>query len=353
MSATRGGSVLTFESIASQYPLDRFILLMPQVSRNLLTTVPMWSLDVATVKVDPNNEKMAYEIGYQSGDFGLTKVSLDLLATAADLSVAAKRIDDHHDKGFAEYEAHAIMSTPSGGVRGQGRTCEWNADIELEKVEAAAVRYVQKGIREKWNGFNADTGDAKYKQRVADQWLRAREFGKRMTESKAGNRAVRALLGISPKYSFAELEEKEFAVVRFVFTPDLDDREVKMLVVSHGLQAQRMLYGQPAGPISSTTALPPAPETSLQLTGDQVAEAQAEEVHEPADDLPPELQDEPMDEWPDAVAIIGNIMAKIETVANKSTQTKLRNRLTKAIGNTDAAQVNAIMDYLLKQEDVK
>jgi hypothetical protein len=343
---TRSGSVLTFDSIAGAYPPERFILLLPQVSRNLLTVVPMWSLDVATVKVDPNNNKHAYEIGYNSGDFGLTKVSLDALATAADVSVMAKRVDDRRDRDYAEFEAHAIMTTPSGGTRGQGRTAEWQGWVEQEKCRQQAERWADKGIRDRWKGFSAANRELKVEQRYSEQWVRSQEFGKRMIESKACNRAIRALLGISPKYSFDELDQKEFAVVRFIFAPDLDDPQVKLLVVSEGLRAQRMLYAQPVPEqVTQPTALPPVEEPAkLMVPPDEVADVQEVEA------AIEEEEEAPVD-WPDAVMLIGNIMQKIELVENKSTQGKLRKRLQKAIGNTDGAQVNSIMDYLLSQEN--
>lgn len=343
--------MLTFDAIAEQYPDEKFILLMPQVSRHLLTSVPMWSLDVATVKVDPNNEKEAYEVGWKTGEFALTKVSLDALATAADLTVLAKRVDDKRDKDYAEYEGHAIMTTPSGGVRRQGRTCDWIAEVELEKVTAQANRWVDMGIENRWNGFSAATREQKLNSRIAERWLSAREFGKRGVESKAANRAVRALLGISPKYSFDELNDKKFAVVRFVFTPDLDDREVKLMVISAGLQAQRMMYGAPAQ-IEQPTTLPPVNIEPLMLPPEQAAAVQelAADVEE-AEEV--EAEEVTSGDWAEAVELISDVMVRIEGVENKSTQTKLRKRLSKAIGNTDAGQVNAILDYLLSKEGSK
>lgn len=340
------GSILTFDSIAAQYPPDRYILLMPQVARHLLTTVPMWSLDVATVRVDPTNDKHCYEVGYNSGEYALTKVALDSLTAAADISVAAKRIDDRSDPMFAEYEAHAFMNTPSGGVRGQGRTMEWDGRLESDKTRAAAERFVNMGISKRWKGFTQDRYAELVESRYAEQWLREREFGKRKAESKAANRAVRALLGIAPKYSFDELSAKEFAVVRFVFTPDLDDREVKMMVVSAGLAAQRRLYpfsaSEDAPAVTSHTSLP-APEQSEPLALPEPAEEE--------DDLQSIAEDADDEDWAAAVQLIGDIMQRIERVENKSMQTKLRNRLTKAIANEDAAQINKILDYLLSLED--
>lgn len=341
--AHTGGAVLTFDSIAKQYPPERYILLMPQQTRHLLTSVPMWSLDVATVKVDPDNERQAYEIGWQSGEYGLTKQSLDALATAADLTVMAKRIDDRTDAMFAEYEAYAIMNTPSGGIRGQGRTCEWDGLVERDKVMAQAERYVEMGIGKKWKGFTTARKQELIDKRFAEQWLRAREFGKRMIESKAANRAIRAILGISPKYTRDELANKEFAVVRFVFTPDMADKDVKLLVVSSALQARQMLFNPPraeaAPAITQATALPPPPESDPELP-------QADEADADYTDIENE-KEVASEEWQAALALLPNIQAELTKVTQPTKFRQLQTRLAKAIENQDAATLNNILDYLI------
>lgn len=369
------GQLLTFEAIASQYPPDKFILLLPQVSRHLLTTVPMWSLDVATVKCDPADSSHAYEIGYNSGEYGLTKTTIDALATAADITVTARRSDDKANRMFAEYESHAIMQTPSGGMRGQGRTCEWDGEVAREKKQREAEQWFARkvgqsnanwrmtqipgGQRKDVRNMTQDEAALVIEDHFKGEWLREQEFGKRMVESKAANRAVRALLGIKAKYKYDELRDKEFAVVRFVFTPDLEDRETRLLVVGAGLQAQRFLYPGVAGNVPAQltmpTALPaPVPQPDgYGPVGDVPALPAAEDEGEDVGGgMPAEMEAEELDrEWEGALSILPNIMKGIQSIENAGTRTKLNNRLAKAIQNEDGLQLHKIMDYLLSQEE--
>ena len=357
-----GHSILTFEAIAEQYPPTKFILLLPQVSRHLLTTVPMWSLDVATVKVDPGSKAEAYEIGYQSGDFGLTKSSLDALATAADLTVIAKRIDNRADRLLAEYEAHALMTTPSGGMRGQGRTCEWDGRTQQEKCQEDARSWFddQTGKpQEDWRLQKVPGGQKKdvrlmapaEREAVIDRryrrnWIRAQEFGKRMTESKAANRAIRSLLGILPKYGFEELSQKEFAIVRFVFTPDLDDREVKLMVVGAGLEAQRSLYpgaGSQSQQLVTQSALPaPVTEPPMQLVEGQ------DSMDDPQAPPEAEVEDE---SWDDVKSMVPDVAAMIPLLKDAKNLRAVSKRFATAIANRDAGQLNKIMDFLVMETE--
>lgn len=340
---TRRAQILTFDAIAEQYPSERFILLMPQVSRHLLTTVPMWSLDVATVKVDPHDEAQAYKI--QGDSFGLTKVTLDLLAQAADLTVACKRIDNRADRMFAEYEAWAIMNTPSGGVRGQSRTCEWDGVTAQVKVRAAAVKFVEMAMSKGWSGYKGiGTGQRtqKIEERYNEQWAREQEFGKRMVESKAGNRAVRALLGIKPKYSFDELDRKAFAVVRFVFTPDLEDREIRLMVVGAGLQAQRLLY--PSAPLLNAASAEIVPTT---LPPVEVTESVAAIT---TGDMSPTVEDaHDDDDWSEVEEFLPSIYFGMGRLASSdpAAYEKLNKRLTKYTANRDAAGMKKLREYMI------
>lgn len=355
----RRGSVLTFESIAEQYPPNKFILVKPQVQRHLLTTVPMWSLDVATVKVDTSNDKEAYKIA--GGQYGLGKVIIDTIADAADVSVAVRRIDDRRDRMRAEFEAHAIMTTPSGGVRGSGRTCEWDGELAEAKVRLQAKRYIRMAIDKGWRGFDnlsPQQEAAAIEDRFEEQWIKEREFGKRVVESKAANRAIRALLGLQTSYQKADLDNKPFAIVRFVFTPDLDDRDVKMLVVSRGLDAQRGLFGSPATPalppVSTAAALPAdiAEQSAYEdPASDQAIEAEvidAEPAGDPIDqagkDLPPVV------DFDDAVAAWGTeILTGLANVDAVDEMRKLKRRYDKAIQGRDGGDLQKIHNYMVAQ----
>jgi len=332
----QSGQTLTFEGIAEQYKPENYILLMPQISRNLLHTVPMWSLDVATVKIDPNDKKQAYQI--VGSDYGLSKTSIDRLSTAADLSIMARRIDDRSNRMRAEFEAVAMMDTPSGGARGQARSCEWDGELAKEKVHAQAVASVQKNAT---GNITEEQFNLRVQTKFQKDWLAEQEFGKRKTESKAGNRAVRALLGLNTSYSKTELMGKEFAVVRFVFTPDCSDREVKMLVISQTLQSRSMLY--PAAP-----ALPPAAAPAGLLESGPSADTSPV-------DVTPQEPTGPSEETDRMIGDIHDMLADWDGSHKEWNQ--LNRRLDVAIKNKDAETVGKIWNHLtdckLKSEEGK
>ncbi len=275
------GSVLTFDAIKQKYPLDKYIMVRPQVSRHLLTAVPMWSLDVATIKFDPHNKNHVFT-PKGSSDLALKKYALDQLAAAADASVMAKRIDDRSNRMYAEFEATAVMTTPSGGQCGQARTCEWDGEIAKQEVYQQAVAYIRKQIKDWTNKPAEEKFNSMVKERSEGQWIREQKHGKRKAESGAGNRAIRSLLGLQAGYSRDEIRDKEFAVVRFLFTPDMGDRDIKLLVVSASLQARRMLYPAPAAePLALEAGV--VEEQPAADDNDQYSEPEPDPIEQEAD----------------------------------------------------------------------
>lgn len=98
-------------------------------------------------------------------------------------------------------------------------------------------------------------GAAEATAMTPDQLKRARAFGNEICETKAMERAIRSL-GVRQAYHVDELK-KPFVVVRFSFTPDMSDPEIKKLVTERAISGMGQLYESPAPPVTSAPALPP------------------------------------------------------------------------------------------------
>lgn len=67
-----------------------------------------------------------------------------------------------------------------------------------------------------------------------------------LCESKAQNRAIRALLGVSQTYREDEVGWP-FVLMKLMFVPDMTDPAIKMLVTAHAIGAASALFGGPSG----------------------------------------------------------------------------------------------------------
>jgi hypothetical protein len=91
---------------------------------------------------------------------------------------------------------------------------------------------------------------------MKDQQLdKARAVGNQVCETKAMQRAIRTL-GIRQAYTLDELK-KPFLIVRFSFTPDMSDPEIKKAVTLQAMGGLGALYQAPAANV-----LPALPETT-------------------------------------------------------------------------------------------
>lgn len=96
------------------------------------------------------------------------------------------------------------------------------------------------------------------------QLTKARAMGNELCETKAMLRALR-VIGIRPSYTVEELL-KPFLIVRFSFTPDMADPEIKKLVTERSMAGIGALYMPPlaavdAPPVTTAPALPASAET--------------------------------------------------------------------------------------------
>jgi len=264
---------LSLENIRDLYPDDKYILLLPSVTKHIMTDNPIWALDVAEVEIDVTNPYHVYVQtekwdGQRSvaTEVSLTKLSLDLLAGAADVTVLPKRTDDGCNPMYCRHEAQCVMRTPGGDVRARSASSDWEGEVAKDRVRLASENYVLFRVSKQWKGYSGLTDEQvqeKINQRFREQWIREREYGKRKNESDACNRAISAVLAVQRTYPVEMLRGKKFIVAKFVLSPDLSDPYIKKLYIEQGIRAQGQLYaGRMADQLGGSLLLAPGPSVS-------------------------------------------------------------------------------------------
>lgn len=262
--------ILSWDALRQRYPDDKFIFLLPQVDMHIQHSVQLWRLDVATLKIDPNDESQVYVVEGTKKDprkLALQKPALDRLLAAAN-GVSRAHVTHEIPGALVRYEGFAAMKCPDGTLRAVSRTCDWLAETAREAVEASTDKWAADNEayrdRQWWHKLDDAGKQVQKAAKLADLWRREREFGPRKAESKAIARATRALLGIRSGFTPAELRDKQFAVPRWVFEPPADNPEILKMLVANALQGQALLYGGVAQP----PALPASqPAQMLALPG--------------------------------------------------------------------------------------
>ena len=254
---TQGGR-LSFDNLRELYPPSKYIYLLPVASKFVESGASMWALDVTEVKISPDDDKMAYQLktvynksthNYDVTEVGLSAVAINLLCAAADVTIVTaetKTSLERRDPMWRQFGGFAIMSTPTGGQRGETRDVDWDGPLELEKVQLKAEEYIDRAIEKHWSGYKDMTLEQRnvaVEKKVRKDWLQEREFGPRKAQSKAARNAATKILALKGSYSVEELKAKRFAVAKFVFSPDTTDPETKRFMLERGASASRQLYG--------------------------------------------------------------------------------------------------------------
>jgi hypothetical protein len=367
--------ILSFDNVKDRYPAEKFILLLPAVSKHIVASRPMYSLDVSTVKIDPHDKGMVYVMHEKWDstrnqmivtDMGLTKVALDLLCAAADVNVITERTDQTTNPLYASYRAVAFMKTAGGSNRSRTSSVEWDGELMKERIMAQAFGYVRRAVTSGWSGkapigvpwinLTEDQIVQVAKMRYESSWLDEREFGKRKCESKAARNAIRSLLAMKSTYPPQELEAKEFAIAKLVLTPDMEDPMIRQAVIQAGIQAQNHLYGSSIAEISGGEFTPSPPKSQpLAIPEDtQFADPHREispkVVADPAEVVvrenivPESTWDEASLLVPEIVSILANWPGTVKS------RESLSSRFQKAFPVRDAETIMKIHSYCLDQQ---
>jgi len=174
--------------------------------------------------------------------FRLTKQALMKLSVCAGIiwsPTETKRLDNRADRNYCAFAA-------VGGIKkadGQPVFFKAEFDIDFEVIEEELRALYEKKAKK----FKKDAS-AKERADYVDfcvkrDMLQKRKHKLKLAEAGAMNRVVREILGLKNAYTAAELA-RPFVMVRIVFKPDYNDKEVKKQLIAAHVQSMTGIYGK-------------------------------------------------------------------------------------------------------------
>ena len=332
-------SSVSWSEVKKQYPVAKFIHVLPAEDTVFQHGEQNWRLDVTIVDFDPFDEKDVYPIkkrkataedakdglcrAVQKGQYtnyepryipeslGLTKAALERLLAAAGGSVvplpgmAGFRVDNRTDPLYADFVAMGVIVSKNGEIRTGPASRDWKGELRKEVKLREATKRFDKAFAQDWDvsvpgvGWKRatvctpDEKTAAIVDAFEDEWLREREFGPAMAESKAKNRAIRSILALSAKFTLADIKDKSFIVPRWVYEPDISNPEIARLVIAEGLSQQRRGFLLPSVPAPALSPSLPAgtPVETIPALGPGSSEAETVQAEAAEDGEAPALDE--------------------------------------------------------------
>ena len=183
--------------------------------------------------------------GEEDGDkakYRLTKQALMKLSVCAGIIWSVqetKRLDNRSDRNYCAFAA-------VGGIKkadGQPVFFRAEYDIDFDVIEEE-LRESYEGKAKKYKKDASAKEKADYVEFcVKRDLLQKRKHKLKLAEAGAMNRVVREILGLKNAYTKAELA-KPFVMVRIVFRPDYNDKEVRKQLIAAHIQSMTGIYGK-------------------------------------------------------------------------------------------------------------
>lgn len=195
-------------------------------------------------RIDPSTEKGAPHLYHDSrwaaGECALKRELLvEFWAAANGQYVHSQRDDDGKDPLYARY-------TWAGSV------------LSLSGTPIVHSSTKEMDLREGSDQLAGMTSAQKSQQRANISQI---------CESKAQNRVIRSLLGISSKYT-AEQVQRPFVLMKLIFVPNMKDPLTRFLITANSIGAANALFGGPMGTELMRQLLTP----KLDISDDDVKE---------------------------------------------------------------------------------
>jgi hypothetical protein len=250
-------------------------------------------LEIVRINPDPKAGEV-YEIVQGSGDFSMRAVALQKIGYAAGLIWNAKgcgRTDDGSNPKVVTYRAEAAVRKEDGTY--MPLNAEYMVDLDVIEEEAResyekksqTIMADKKKKGEKWTD---DDRKAYVEKSVRRDMLQKRKFRLQLAQTGAMDRVIRKILGLKGTYKATELS-KPFVVPKIAFNPDINDPQVRQLLLKQGLDATNVLFGSSSE--KSLIDYQHAPESEKVI--DVEAEAKEGAGTGPgSDEKPPEKEEE-------------------------------------------------------------
>jgi hypothetical protein len=252
------------------------------VPKTMISELPPGFRFVATaVEVDPDIKKGdVYPI--PGGDkLGIGKSKLNQISSALGVTwPVSRRVDDRHHPHYVEWEVVGRHTLPDGTSKEEraNKTIDMRDDIGDGDLGADLKDIVDRAKRK----------DKPYPEQEICQ---VRCEIQSLAETKAKNRAIRALAGLQTSYTAEQLKARPFVAVKLALDPrDAEASRLMMANVAGGVSA---LYGPPRGQIIDAQLGAPTPAAAAGglPPDDNGSQPAAEQPSQP-----PPLEEEHVDE---------------------------------------------------------
>jgi hypothetical protein len=204
----------------------------------IATLRPGYSVNVSAVKIDPDTDAYVPAGAKEPAIKGPALLRLAATAGVTWIPQQSGRLDDGSDPFYCRFRATGMVKDADGTVRIEPREKEIDlreGSSQRAKMIREAEARVRKGREQAEQDGRRYTGLTTEQefQKALDQ---AGEHIAAMCESKAKNRAIRALLGIKGTMSKADLA-KPFVALKPVYTGQYADpaltREAALMLTAH------------------------------------------------------------------------------------------------------------------------
>jgi hypothetical protein len=250
-------------------------------------------LEIVRINPDPKAGEV-YETVQGSGDFSMRAVALQKIGYAAGLIWNAKgcgRTDDGSNPRLVSYRAEAAVRKEDGTY--MPLNAEYMVDLDVIEEETRESyekksQTIMADKRKKGEKWTDEDRKAYVEKSVRRDMLQKRKFRLQLAQTGAMDRVIRKILGLKGTYKASELS-KPFVIPKIAFNPDVNDPQVRQLLLKQGLDATNVLFGSASE--KSMIDYQPAPECEKVID----VEAEAKENEEPeagVDEKAPEKTEE-------------------------------------------------------------
>lgn len=326
-----------------EYTKKGFNILLPTTTIQEISPLHKATLEIVKISVDPRDKEI-YEPRTGSGDWALNGNALEKIAYAAGISWVpedCRRTDDGTNPNIVSYRAVGKVKKEDGEFRVQ--VGEYTIDLSVIEEEIRE-QYTKKAGREKnWS-------EQKKKDYVETclrrDMLQKRKFRFQLAQSGAMYRVIRKILALKGTYK-KDVLQKPFVVPKIAFHPDINDPEVRKVLLKQGATAARQLFGSGEGIAGE-----------LPLESDESPEEQGQEeaIDVEAEKVESEGADEVGQEEADALMRTEFINQETDDKVKTLTQMMARKgydpkNLKKGLKEFKEEQKVAFYDHLVAMED--
>jgi len=256
MTQTTAIEVVGVSAIQKQFPLDKYNLLLPSQSTEVISPYQKVTLEALQVKTDARSGEVfklatVQEDGKRVDAFGLTRVTIDKISHTVGISwINMKTLVD--DPMRVVLQCIGVLKKGDGSYLTIEGTKEVDVEAIVEETRVKLEELAEDGRLKAY--LPGKSGEQKLvsgspectryiNRKVTARRIEVRKHKYALAETGAKNRAVRRALALKPNYTEKELE-KPFIIPRVDFNPDkaMEDPVLRQQLLNSAITASNQLY---------------------------------------------------------------------------------------------------------------